>query len=338
MSAPRRAVVARPDPRRFVALRLETLARTPGFVGGPRAAGQLASFWARGERLGLAHHHRDDLQALWFRDPATWFGGVATLLMLDRDPRSPDALAHLLAIVRAHLDDPLDDTTFVEVDARDLALVHGLVELGFHLDAVVQVGDPRVALGALVARYDPPLALSSYAPALALEPARPGDVDGIVALHRATFSARPELCFYGASPRHLARMHDHIAVLVALGGDPVEHWVVRAPDGRVAGHLELEVDRDHPFWGAYAGLGVILEPALQGRGIVKSLYRVALAAAVARGARLVKGGTAQPAVLGLGRLMGRPWHTISLRRVGVLPPEHFLRFHPDGQDHGQSDR
>ncbi|MCC6621328.1 MAG: hypothetical protein IT385_08735 [Deltaproteobacteria bacterium] len=344
--ARRRPVSSRPDPRRFAALRLATLARTPGFLGGARAAGQLAAMWARGERLGLEHHHRDDLQALWFHDPETWFGGPATLLFLDRDPRSDEALTRLLAIVRAHLD-ALDETTWLEVDARDLPLVHGLVTLGFHLESVVQVGDPRVALDALLARHAPAAALagSPASPGLVarldplgleLAPAGPGDVDAIIALHREAFTAQPEYCFFGALPGHLTRMRAHILSLVARPGAPPEHWIVREAGtgvGGVVGHLETEIEEDHPFWGCHAGLGFVLVPHLRGRGIVKTLYHVALAAAIARGARLVKGGSAQPAVLGLGRLMRRPWHTIALRRVPAFDPEHFLRFHPERQDY-----
>jgi len=319
-------LTSEPDRQRFAALRQVTLARTPGFLPGPAAPRQLAALWARAEQLGLTHWHRPDAQVLWFRDPHTWFGGPATIVMVDRLPGADDGLAVVLDVMRAHAE-AFDETAWLEIDAHDRGLLAGLEALGFAIDSVIQVGDPAVARARLVARYDPPTTLDHLG--LELAPAEPADVPGIITLHQRIFSARPELCFFGARPEHLAHMRQGLERQLAARepGDVAVHHVVRER-GVVVGHADADITHEHPFWGTYAGVGFILAEHLQGRGIVKSLYRVALDAALAHGARLMKGGTAQPAVLGLGRLMQRPWHAIGLRVGAPLPREHFLRFHP----------
>lgn len=315
-----------PDRQRFLALRMQTLARVPGFRGGAAAEAQLASLWTRAESLGVVHLHRPDAQLVAFRDPVTWFGGPATLCFVDRDPRSELGLRAAVAAVRA-CRDVLDETTWLEVDAYDLELVHALIAEGFGIDSVQQLGDARLALERLIAEKDPPLTV----PGLTIEDARLGDVDPIVLLHQAAFSRHPEHCFFGAYREHLLRLRDDVHATIRqaanLGREPL-HWVVRGR-GKVLGHVEAEVTHDHPWWGNVAGLALVFDPSIQGRGVVKTAYRVALTLAVARGAERIKGGTSQPAVLGLGQVMGRPWLSIGLRRHTHYPPQHFLRFHPE---------
>jgi len=303
-----------------LALRSATLARVPGFRAGPRAEAQLASLWTRAEALGVHHLHRADAQVMAFRDPETWFGGPATLCFVDRDPRSTVALAAVAAALRA-LREVLDETTWLEVDAMDLALVHVVLDAGFAIDSVQQVGDPRVGLARLIAAYDPPPS--------ELVPATRDDVDGVITLHHEVFTQEPERCFFGAYPEHLLRMRKDLqATLRAARHDGVLplHWVLRTRS-KVVVHVEAEV-HDHPWWGKQAGLALVLDPSVRGQGLVKSAYRQALTAAVARGAELIKGGTSQPAVMGLGRVMARPWYAFGMRRHAQLPPEHFLAFHP----------
>ncbi|MFO0747464.1 MAG: hypothetical protein U1F43_17635 [Myxococcota bacterium] len=328
----RTALDPRPDRRRFLELRRATLARVPGYRAGPRADAQLASLWARAETLGLAHLHHPEAQLLWFRDPETWFGGPATLAFVDRDPSSEVGLRAALAAVQAH-EEGLDETTWLEVDAMDLPLVHGLLDLGFGIDSVQQVGDARVALQRIAAEP-----LSPTAAGIRFEAASPSDIPGILALHRQAFEAHPEHCFFGARPAHLRRMQ--VDLTRALGAPalrghagPPLHWVVRAgprPDRsyEVVAHVEADLTPDHPQWGAVSGMALVFHEGLQGRGLARLAYRTALAAAVEAGAETLKGGTSQPAVMALGRAMERPWYAFGLRREAHFPPEHFLAFHP----------
>lgn len=310
----------RPDRSRFLALRSATLERVPGYRAGPRAATQLAALWARGEALGLTHRHAAEAQLVYFRDPEPWFGAPTTLALVDRDPRSTRGLAALLDAVRSASPD-LDETTWMEVDASDLALVEGLVALGFGIDSIQQVGDARVALERVRARPGkaPPSEDGRFVRA------RPADLGGILELHRAAFTAHPEHCFFGAHPGHLRRMQADLER--ALRSPAPLQWVVRE-GGRVLAHVEADLTPDHPQWGAVSGMALVLDPALQGQGLARAAYRVALTAAVAAGARTLKGGTSQPAVMALGAEMQRPWHAFGLRREVAFPPEHFLRFHP----------
>ena len=44
----------------------------------------------------------------------------------------------------------------------------------------------------------------------------------------------------------------------------------------------------------------MLHPLIQKKSVVKTVYRVMLESMINRGVRVYKGGTAQPAVMGLG--------------------------------------
>jgi len=309
------------DPDAFVAWRLASLGASPGFIGGQAARDRLRGYLAR---PGAVHHVvRDGRRAIgqlfFVRDPDAWFGGPVVIAWIDRDPSCDRALDPLLSLVDAHAA-ALDDATLLELRADDAPLLAGLVARGFGVDSVIQLGDPRAALVALgPAEARDPLAERG----LALRPLTAERAPEIVALHRAVFSAEPAWCWFGAYPTHLARMARHLAE------DPGGHFaLVDARQDRVVGHLGAELS-ETPEWGATGGLELVLTPALRGQGLARSLYRAALRSLVVRGARVIKGGTSQPAVMALGRLMQRPWHTLNLRRGAAFTVDHFLRFAPE---------
>lgn len=306
------------DAAAFIALRLASLAATPGFVGGQAARERLCAYPGR---AGAVHrvvrrHGRAIGQLYFVRDPDAWFGGPIVLGWVDRDPSDERALDALLAAVDAHAD-ALDGTTLIEIRVDDGPLLAGLRARGFGLDSVIQLGDPKVALTAL-GDDDQPLG----ARGLALAPLRNAHVPAVVELHRAAFSAEPAFCWFGAFPSHLERMTR------SLLHDPRGHFALVDQAGRVLGHLGAEL-ADTPYWGPTGGLELVLAPEVRGQGLTRSLYRAALRSLVARGARVMKGGTSQPAILSLGRRMRRPWHAFNLRRGAAFAAEHFLAFAPD---------
>lgn len=290
----------------FIARRLDTLRRTPGFLDGLAARARLAATWERGAALGLRGGFAGPRQLAFFHDPAAWFGGPVTVGWIDgpadqvRAPIEP-----LLALLDAHA---LGPDTLLEVPVDDPALIDALVARGFGIDSVIQVGDVRRAATALGPGPSP-----SGLVALGAE-----HVAGVVALHREVFAAEPEWCWFGAAPAHLARMAE------ALARDPTGHFVI-VEGGAVVGHVGAEL-RDDAFWGPTGGLELVLARHLRGRGLGRSLYRVALRSLVARGARTIKGGTSQPAVLALGRELGRSWQAFNVRRGVRFAPEHFEIF------------
>ena len=83
--------------------------------------------------------------------------------------------------------------------------------------------------------------------------------------------------------------------------------------------------------GGYAGLEIMLHPLIKKKSVVKSVYRVMLESMIERGVDVYKGGTAQPAVMGLGKLMERPVFSWVLRKRTAFTPEHFSLYLPETQ-------
>ncbi len=308
----------------FTAQRRATLARVPLFRDGPAATARLGALYGRGLATGgLVHEHAPGWQLAYFRDPAVWYGGAATIAFVDRDPHAPRALSELASALRAHAEG-LDATTLLEMTAEDDALREVVTaETGLGVDSVFQVGAADVALRA-VADAAWPVAAAGLG--LAVRAARIGDVDAVVALAREAFTAEPAYCWVGAYPHHLDSVRRGLEHALRAG-DGV-HLIVEGADREVLGHVGADID-DHAFWGRSAGLDIVLAPALRGRGLLKVLYRDVLARLVhEHQVATLRGGTAQPGVLALGRRMGRAWGALHLRRDVAFPFAHFAAFQP----------
>jgi predicted N-acetyltransferase YhbS len=243
------------------------------------------------------------------------------LAWLDREPSDAASLEPLLEAFDRHRE-RFDDTSLIELRTDDRPLLRELIARGFGIDSVIQLGDAGPALAALEGDRAAPVGEALGAHNLRLEPLERARVDAVVELHRAVFSAEPAWCWFGAYPRHLARIR------ADLERDRDGQFALIDASGRVVGHLGAELD-DNPYFGRTGGLELILASHLRGLGLARPLYRAALSSLVERGAERIKGGTSQPGVLALGRVMRRPWHAFNLRREVAFGPEHFLRFAPD---------
>ena len=304
----------------FVALRLATLARTPGFLGDNAASRQrLGSLYDRGSDLGLVHERlhvgdRPVAQLAFFRDPAAWFGGPVVLAFVDRDPTDAAALAAIGTWLARHAS-ALDGATLLEVTVHDRPLLEVALASGFGISSVAMVGEPRSALAALGPADDTPLG----ALGLSVVAMQHRHVGHVVALHRSVFQPHPEWCWFCGEPSHLRRVAADLA-------SRREHHLVLLRGDDVVGHAGGDLVQDDAFWGTHGGLELVLRPELHGRGLARPLYRRVLGGLVQRGAVALKGHSAQPGVLALAKVMRRPWHAFDLRRGAHFAPEHFLRF------------
>lgn len=319
-----RPAAGTPAEAEFVAQRRATLARVPCFRDGPAAAARLGSLYRRGLATGaLVHEHAPGWQFVVFREPEVWYGGAATIAFVDRDRQAARALTELAFALRAHAK-ALDDSTLLEMTADDPDLREVVAaETGLGVDSVFQVGAADVALRGVRDAAWPEAAAGL---GVAIREARVADVDAIVALAREAFTAEPAYCWFGAYPHHLANVRRGLEQ--ALAGREGVHLVVEGADRSVLGHVGADIDA-HAFWGRSAGLDVVLAPALRGRGLLKVLYREVLARLVhVHQVATLRGGTAQPGVLALGRRMGRAWGALHLRRNVAFPFAHFAAFQP----------
>ncbi len=255
--------------------------------------------------------------ALWAFDEDSWFRTPTTQVTFDLDPGDAQARAWLLERLDAWAPD-LDASTDLMMDPRHTALLPDLEARGFGLTSALLVGQVAPALDRLVARYDPPSDLAHLG--LTLRPVTtPADVDALVALKRRVFAEVPDHCWFYLNPGFAEAERE--GLLADLGGGA--YWLVARPDGAVVGTFGASFQLDGVLWGPCAGVDLALDPSVRGQGVVKTAYRLLLEAAAAHGCVAFKGGTSQPAVMHLSRVMGREPHALELRRAPKFPRQHF---------------
>lgn len=197
-------------------------------------------------------------------------------------------------------------------------LLARLQGLGLGLEAIVVIGEVKASLERLMAALDPPSDLTHLGLSLkSLSTAQ--EVDAVIELKRLVFSAHPESCFFGAWPSYLACERE--ALLEGLRSTDPTWLIVRGGD--VLGYFSAHLSQKPPFWGSRAGLDVILHPSIQGQGIIKTVYRHLLSELAARGVQAFIGGTSQPSVMGLSKIMEREILEYIVRPHASFDLEHF---------------
>lgn len=310
----RRAYAHHPEYRADDRARAKHRGDVARFVSRARIEGRLRARWL------TDHEGRRHLGAVaaTHPEPGSWYGVPRQPLYLNRSPDDPGAIDWLVEQV---LDIGLGPESDLFVFAADRELLDRLLAAcpALGIDSLVLLGDVEVALRRLVEQRDPPSLTS-----LGFEVGPVADmteVDRLVDLGRAVFSAHPGWCWFGTTGPHLAR--ERAGLMQGIGGGDADDLteVIRL-DGRPVGMVQVHVD-DNPLWGRIAGIGLLLHPDLWGRGLSRSIYRRFLERL--RDASVVgfKGGTSQPPVMALGRLMQRPLHGAHLRVGAPFPRSHF---------------
>ena len=197
------------------------------------------------------------------------------------------------------------------------ALLPGLARRDVGISSVRLVGEPQVALARLCSAQA--IARDLAAHSVEIRPLVAGAIPAVLDLRRRIFAAQPQWCWFGADRSFLKGEARRLRLAVH---DPLNTLEVLWRDAEVVGFAAMQPSHRAGI-GAVAGMDLLLAPALRGRGVVKTLYRRLLEAAVARSVPYFAGHTAQPAVMALGRRMGRVSTTLDLRRAPHLPPGWF---------------
>ena len=316
------------DPRALdahVALRLAALSRHEDFLPSPRAARAVREFLAALHSQGTVRVFETggQIQAVWVwrHDEQPWCGDPVSAMAIDHvDPSGPAIERWLSSTLEVELR-AMKAPPMVQVAPWYTAARRALQRRGFGVDSITLLGRPGVALSRLIS--DRPIrALPSN---LRFEPMLPKHVDPVLELQREVFTASPEFCFFGANKRYL---RDRRPILLAQLEPPDHLERVLLLNDEPVGHVGATVDPDNAFWGPCAGMSLLLAPRLQGRGLLRALYATLLSGMVERGARTFKGGTNQPPVLKLARVMGRPLESLLMRPGGSLQPRQLAPFLP----------
>ena len=110
--------------------------------------------------------------------------------------------------------------------------------------------------------------------------------------------------------------------------DNTQLWVIYR-ERTFLGNFSYTASTRSIQWGHSAGLDIMLHPLIQRQSVVKTVYRLMLESMIERDVKVYKGGTAQPAVMGLGKLMERPLFSWVLRKKTAFTPSHFSPYLPE---------
>lgn len=299
---------------------------------------------------------------IW-RQNLTWYGSPVQYCALDFDWTDPGSViwaTQKLLEVRPLLGDDCE----LMLSARYASILGVALSTGLGIDSVILLGAPQHSLDRLNERYEPESHLHMLN--LDIRPAHSRrEVDHIIRLKQDYFTAHPEYCWFGAHEEHL-RQHrlelERSVILSKRGRNRVDigrsrqlrathfeqeqaesepssetHaqstqlWVIYR-ERTFLGNFSYTVQSANPLWGHSAGLEIMLHPLIQKKSVVKTVYRVMLESMIERGVEVYKGGTAQPAVMGLGKLMGRPVFSWVMRKHTAFTPDHFSLYLPESHN------
>ena len=273
-----------------------------------------------------------------WRQPTSWYGSPVQYCALDfdwKDSRSVMWATQKLLELRPSLDDECE----LMLSARYYSILGVALGAGFGIDSGGLLGDPQRSLDLLMEHYQPPSRLGHLN--LDIRPvSNRREVDHIIKLKREYFTAHPEFCWFGAQEEHLEQHRTELerSVLAArrrrqeeeeeiLHEDSTELWAIYR-ERTFMGNFSYTASSESIQWGHSAGLDIMLHPIIQRQGVVKTVYRLMLESMIERNVKVYKGGTAQPAVLGLGKLMDRPLFSWVLRKNTAFDPAHFALYLP----------
>ena len=272
----------------------------------------IASAWSNGALYGWhdATQHRCHLY--WWHEAYGFHGSPVQQIVLDWLPGDSAAEACALQALQDVLLE-FGEHAEIQLLPHQYQATELLLKNGFSVLGEVLLGECHTALERLERRYSPSGTLDHLG--LRLERARPEDTEAILALQVEVFTLEPWACWFGASEQYL----NSIVRPMLDGRREAINYCIWEQD-RLVGALGADIERDNAYWGPIAGLDLVLHPDIQGRGVIKTGYRRLLRDLSDAGIQRFKGGTLQPAVQGLGQVMGRQRISTHLQRRSAPQP------------------
>ena len=312
----------------IVRLRVEALQQHRLYVGGTQAQTKMREHvekaLASAQRSGcsIVYAPKGKLRAHFTRwhEGSAWYGSPTDFCMVDHQLGNEDAaawLAEMLGKQSANFS-PIFDLT---LDSSYPELFHRLVELGLGVDSVILVGDTRSSLSRLAnseknaAGQDVDIRKLTWK-----------DIDAVVELERVVNTATPQFCWFGRTESFLQQERDRLSRYFSEESLDVRNVIVNG-DNEVVGYFGASVD-NNPHWGRCGGMVFVLAPELQGKGLARQLYLTVLRQMLDRGVSRFKGGTSQPGIMKLSRVMGREVAAWVFRRGTPFSVSHFGDFVP----------
>jgi len=229
------------------------------------------------------------------------------------DPQVPGTRTWAESVLRS-LGPQLAPHCAAQIDGADRVLLGVLRELNFGTAKLDLIGDVQVALGRLRGHTTRP---EDHG----LEFAEPGveQAGEINLLVRDFFLAHPQFGWGGPPADEQQQAALDARELERLKGSlsheiRTDFTVTRG--GKTLGYFGFHYHPEHPLLGSCAGVNIILLPEVQGLGLGKAAYLHMLEAMMELNVATLYGRTSNPAVIHIGRAIGRRLRRIILRRDG----------------------
>jgi hypothetical protein len=279
-------------------------------------ANGVAQAWSNGEMRGWHTNGQHRAHLYWWHEPRGFHGAPTQNIVLDWAPGDREAEQVAISGLREALTEFGADAEIQLLPFQQRA-VKLLLSEKFTVLGHILMGETQVALEQLLSRLQPPKMLKHLG--LTLARARSCDVEAMLELQRSVFAHDAWACWFGTEPHYIDTV-----VRPMLDGTRESANFCIWRDSEIVGSFGADIERQHPFWGDIAGVDFVLHPSIQKQGVVKTAYRCVLEELAASGVGYFKGGTLQPAVFELAKLMGRYSVGLHLHRRQVpRPPTEF---------------
>jgi GNAT superfamily N-acetyltransferase len=255
------------------------------------------------------HEHPSHQAWVILSPPNERLNGVHQSCLVALDASQPTLIAWATERVQA-LHPRVDHRFMIRLRSAYHGMIPALLEHGFCLRRVHLAGTTEDALRAVQANPGPTPASRG----VAFEPLQAADVPTVNAMLRDFFTANLALSFLNEPMNPVAQAKLDAAMttkLLAMAQlNPPQHFVVRTELG-IEGHFGV-VERN--------GVDMMLQPRLHGRGLGRAMYTHLVHAAHTAGVRSIVGATSNPAVMRMGRQLGRhPSHFLIGKGSTGLP-------------------
>lgn len=199
-------------------------------------------------------------------------------------------------------------------------LIPFLTRQKLHIESVILIGKPKPAFAALTKHYGK-LQLQE----LKVKPVRTAaQIRSAILLLKEEFKRNPQFGWFAADPKFLAK--ERKILRSAAKSRNRTHFVIEN-QGEVIAYFNTELTLAHPVWGRVGGMSFCINQNYQGKGLLKNCYAILLKNLILLKADVFMGGTSQPPVLKIARLMKRLRFAFIFRNgPGHFKAKHFIRF------------
>ncbi len=209
------------------------------------------------------------------------------------------------------------------IDPWQSPLIPNLRRIGIYPTSITLKGEVSLALKRLRFHYGKKLLQPLAAHRLTIEPAKTNaDIEGYIRVIKREFTKNPQFGTFVAEPSFLNGLRTELNKSLEQKQDRL--WVVRRGK-KILGGVDYSPISPDLNGKNRVSFGVNLAQELQGKNVARCLYATVLAELEKNKVVAFRGGTAQPGVMRLSKIMGRRFDGILVEssKKSLFPKNHF---------------